>query len=237
MSDHFMYAHRPAIPSGIEQRVKVRVMQARTMRKGPIRDGLEWATQHRLAAVVLLLLLLGACSVGVVRVGGFTFVGLKGTPPETAEPTPHPAFQELVPRTDALSQAPFEVSTPSWVPTGFAPRDRAMVTVPARGASASLAWQVWLYWDRGSYEEILLLAFPTKYYRGASIYLEPGVVRNVDLGGITGAAVQGNWRPNSDEWVESAGGNVLWVQGDTAYWLQSWWVSLEDLERMAESMH
>ena len=242
MNDDFLYMAQPAIPEGLEERIRERIMTLKVRpgggrgSRGVLRGAMAWCSQHRVLAAAGVVLLLAACAAGIARgIGGFAFLQ-SAQPPEAAPEGVEPVPLRGVSRAEALAALSFEVRMPTWVPEGYELSDQAMVTLPAEGSPLSEAWQVWLQWETREGSCILLLAFPSVYYRGDALRFGPESVEEIDLGGRSGAAVRGNWSRNWTVWNESAGGNVLWVQGDTAYWLQSAWVDLEDLARMARSV-
>jgi hypothetical protein len=235
MSDDFLYASRPAVPDGLEEAVWRRLLALREggARERRLAGALSWVERHRAAAIVAGLVLLAGCTAGVLRAGGFVFrESVEQPAPPGTDVVAVP--QRVVAREEALAEIPFEVRLPTWVPQGYALSDRAMVTLPEEGSPISEAWQVWLYWERDGGSVILFLAFPSEHYRGDELSFGPESAEEIEIAGQPAAAVRGNWVGST--WYPNAGGNVLWVSGDTAYWLQSTWVPLEDLIRIAESV-
>ena len=241
MNDRFLTMMELPIPAGLEDRIRERIAALESGRdairgKGRVLGRIvRWSTQHGAVAAGAGLLFLAACTAGIVKIGGFMFA--QGAtplvePPEGVEAVP----QRMVSRAEALEAVTFEVGLPTWVPEAYEMTDEAMVTLPSADAPLSEAWQVWLYWEAREGSYILLVAFPSAYYRGDAAQFGPESVQEVDLAGVRGAAVRGNWSGSGRTWNESAGGNVLWVRGDTAYWIQSSWVQLEDLVHMARSV-
>jgi hypothetical protein len=241
VNDEFLANLELEVPQDLEGRIKMRIRELEG--KGDNRRTRDWfhgqvlprTSRHKALAIAMALILLAACAAGIVRIGGFVIAeGTEppGEPPAGVEPVP----QEIVARSEALEAAPFEVGLPEWVPEGYGPTDRAMVTLPSDGAPLSEAWQVWVYWETREGASILLVAFPSELYRGDALPFGPESAEEVDVEGLEGAAIRGNWGGDGTEWRESAGGNVLWVRGETAYWLQSTSVSLDDLVRMARSV-
>ncbi len=241
VNDEFLTKLRPRVPPDLEARIRQRIRALQREDDDPhkgqwaARRAMDWARCHKAIAIGLTLTLLAACAAGLVRIGGFAIA--EGTEPPVEPPEGvEPATQEMVDRMEALAAVSFEVGLPEWVPEGYGMTERAMVTLPSEGSPLSDAWQVWLYWESREGSSVLLVAFPSVRYRGDALRFGPGSGQEVDLGGVRGAAIRGNWGVDGKVWHESAGGNVLWVRGDTAYWLQSSSVDLEELVRMARSV-
>jgi hypothetical protein len=243
MSDEFLIRARPTLPEGLEARVLARIAAARARswpdgrRQHDLQEALSWLRANRLLAIVAGVLLLVGCTTGLLRIAGFVFEPVEAHP--TPLPGVEPVPQRTVPRDQALGAIRFQVDLPTWAPQGFELTDQATVTLPENDAGLEEAWQLWLYWENEIGSDLLLLAFPAEFYRGDALPFGPGAVEEIDLNGIPAAVVRGNWAPRGAEgvtWEASLGGNVLWVRGETAYWLQSRSVSLDDLIRMAASV-
>jgi len=238
VNDDFLIRSGPEIPPRLEARIRERLAglpasPGRGWRKSRgFREAREWLGMHRALALAIGLIVLAGCATGLVRIAGFVFEeGSEppATPPAGAVPVP----QRVVSRGEAMAALSFEVRLPTWAPEGYELTDQVMVTLPEDQASLTEAWQLWLHWENDAGQQVLLLAFPSEYYRGDALEFGPAAVEEIVLDGTPAAAVRGNW--GVGRWEERLGGNVLWVRGDTAYWLQAAWVSLEDLLRMAES--
>lgn len=238
MSDDFLIRSAPQVPAGLEDRIGARLAEPTTLpprRPWGIRGALQWSRSHRVLAIAIGVALLGACSTGLLRLAGFVFEQ-RAEPPAPPPAGAHPVAQQAVSRTEALAAIGFKVRIPTWSPEGYGLSDAAMVTLPEEQSPVSEAWQVWLFWEKDAWHQVLLLAFPSEYYRGDALPFGPASVEEITVNGEPAAAVRGNWAPVAGgRWEETLGGNVLWARDGTMYWLQSAWVSLEDLVRMADS--
>lgn len=242
MNDGFLYAARPHVPAGLREAV---IRRLYVLRQRELEAYRVWRlsgtvaafiARHRWLAIFALVLVLAACTIGVLRVGRLAFSEVEQLPTEI--PNGSVAVpQRLLPVDEVLHGVAFEFGLPSWAPDGYVLSDEAMVTLPEEASRLDEAWQVWLSWripGDSVGRNVLLLAYPAEYEGSYPVPVGPGAVETVWVGGEKAAVVHGNWI--GGKWEESMGGNVRWIAGETAYWLQSAWVHVDDLVKMASSV-
>lgn len=242
MIDDFLYQARPEIPPELAGTILARLNR---LSKEPAavrwytlaaHSMAKFAAQHKLLATLIVLTLLAACGVGITRIGKLALREVLEYPQET-EAVASPVLQRLIPLSEALEDVSFEFRLPAWIPEGYQLREQALVTLPGPNTDVSEAWQVWLYWQKvtaAGVQEVLFLAYPSKYEAGVPVPVGSGSVEAVEIDGNPAALIRGNWL--GSRWEETLGGSLRWVDGETAYWLTSAWVSPDDLLKMAESL-
>jgi hypothetical protein len=239
MNDDFLYEARPEVPPGLALKIEARLRQLEQHNRSDepaSKVGRPLSKTRTMLIIALALAGLAACVVGVKRIGGLAFREVEDSPQVDSDA--YPAVpQRIVPLDLALSGVSFEVGLPTWLPEGYRSSEDATISLPTENASTAEAWQVFISWQKGeasANQIILLSAYSLDYEGGYPLPVGPQSLEEIDINGNPGGVITGNWI--GARWEPTMGGTVRWIHGDTAYWLNSAWVSVEDLIRIARSI-
>lgn len=174
------------------------------------------------------------------QIGEITYVGPDENPlPPVPEDQVTLVPEETLPIDEARAKVPFEIKLPDWAPDGYTMSTMARISY-FPSAQYGTAPFVYLTWegsqaDAGGPPVIIIeLVISPKVQWLVDLDHLQEVQVNGQSAGLTG----GTWNADTGEWDNTSSDLTLtWMIGDTMYQLRSPDAAVEDLIRMAESIH
>lgn len=143
--------------------------------------------------------------------------------------------EERLPLDQARTRVPFDIQLPGWMPNGYTMSQTVRISYfpyqPTNGTNP-FVYITWLKSQDGGGQIQLSIAQPVSWV------IDLDHLEEVQINGEPAGLAGGSWNYDTGAWDTTYGDRMLtWKLGDVMYQLQSSTATVEELIRIAESIH